>query len=600
MEHPPQVTETEGRQDPAAISALSPVSLDTAVVKDVAPISTTPPATTPDPAPVSGLKKRLQLSSNRLLSLDLLRGLAILLMITCNSQAGDETFPVLSHPEWVGFSIADSVFPSFLFITGCALPLSVRADPNPTPGSHYYRNNAFRVFKRALIIWLLGVILNLYGLAQLGVGGDEFRWPGVLHRIAFCYLIVAWMHILVLWRGRVPEQPLSFSYLFTPSVSTPNYQNTAGFDADTKVDPEQEPEASVKKQDEGQAWPWFVRVTLPYYLPVGCLVIWLICTFSVQVEGCPERAMILDPECSPQAYFDLKIFGKAHTYRHKAFDPEGALSTLTSILNVWFGWFIGCTVRKLNAQVKQLTSEFKARRQARLDAGADDAQSLVDEVLEQEMLVRIYTSHLGQWFWWGLLWILVGWLFSLGLPLSKASWTATFSVFSSGISQTVLAILFYKFDALPKIKHLEQLHRSHQAQLSGNQLSRHDIEQPLSSGANGRSNYSSALNLYFKVDHFFRHWFRRSIVVVLGSMGRNAILLYMCSELVLGSAYFIPAGPADPVTGARSNLFSEAFSHTWGALDIGGWGSFFFGLGFAALHVLLAIFLDHKKWYFKV
>ncbi|KAG0250227.1 hypothetical protein BG011_008566 [Mortierella polycephala] len=530
MEHPPQVTGTENRQDPASISALSPVSSDTAVVKDVAPVSAAPPATTSDPAPVSGIKKRLQLSSNRLLSLDLLRGLAILLMITCNSQAGDEPFPILY-----------SVFPSFLFITGCALPLSVRADPNPTPGSHYYRNNAIRVFKRALMIWLLGIILNL----PCPAGRRRRQVP----------------------LARVPEQPLSFSYLFTTSASTPSHQNTTGFDSDTKVDPEQEPETSSPKQDERQTWPWFVQVTLPYYLPVGCLVIWLICTFSVQVEGCPERAMILEPECSPQAYFDLKIFGKAHTYRHKAYDPEGALSTLTSILNVWFGWFIGCTVRTLNAQVKQLTNDFKARRQAREDTGADDAQALMDEVLEQEML---------------------------------ASWTATFAVFSAGISQTVLAILFYKFDAQPKMKRLEQLHRDHQAQRSGNQLSRHDIEQPLSTGADGRSNYSSTLNLYFKVDHFFRHWFRRSIVVVLGSMGRNAILLYMCSELVLGSAYFIPAGPVDPTTGKRGDLFSAAFDHTWGALDIGGWGALFFALGFAALHVLLAIFLDHKKWYFKV
>ncbi|KAF9952497.1 hypothetical protein BGZ65_005224 [Modicella reniformis] len=522
-------------------------------------------------------------------------------MITCNAQVGDSVFPVLSHPEWIGFSIADTVFPSFLFITGCAMPLSVRADSNPKPGSHYYRNQALRIFKRSVIIWFLGVVLNLYGLVQLHVGGDKFRWPNVLNRIGFCYLVVGWMHVLVLWRGRLPERPLSASYLFSTDARRLRSQQ-AGFATNTKRDLLTDDQYPAERDDSGP-WPWFLRVTLPYCLPAACLVIWLICTYTVQVEGCPKKAMIRDPECSPQAYFDLKIFGKAHTYRHLAFDPEGSLSTLTSILNVWLGWFIGCTVQSLNAQGKQLTSDFKARQEYGSDAG--DRELLVEQVLEQEMLVRLYTEHLNQWFWWGILWMFTGWVFSLGLPLSKPSWTATFAVLSSGVSLTMLSILFYKFDAQPRAKRLRQLHLEHQGFRSNNQLSRHyrdrdrgDVEQPGTTTV--RTNYSSVLNVYFQVDHFLRLWFRKGIVVVLGSMGRNAILMYMCSELVQGTCSLVPGGPADPITGERPDLFTSAYKQTWGALDIGGWGSLFYGIGFSALHVLLAIFLDHKKWYFKI
>ncbi|KAF9962731.1 hypothetical protein BGZ70_007939 [Mortierella alpina] len=493
--------------------------------------------------------------------------------------------------------------------TGCTLPLSVRADPNPTPGNHYYRNHALRILKRSIIIWFLGIVLNLYGLVQLHVAADQFRWPGVLNRIGFCYLVVGWMHVLVLARGRTPEKPLSISYLYALSGSS-------SLTADTHLDAKSHKTQEHQRDDAG-AWPWFVRVTLPYYLPVWCLVVWLICTYSVQVEGCPERGMVEVPECSAQAYFDLIIFGTAHTYRHLAFDPEGALSTLTSILNVWLGWFIGCTVCSLNAQVKQLTNDFKVRKETRRDD--DEGLALADQVLEQEMLVRLYASHLGYWFWLGILWTFTGWVFSLGLPLSKPSWTATFAVMSSGIAQTVLSILFYKFDAQPKFQRLEQLHLEHQAYRSNNQLSRHhhhyqkssiqgnnadDLEQSATTTTATttaqRSNYSSALHLYYTVDHFLRHWFRKAVVVVLGSMGRNAILMYMCSELVQGTCSLIPGGPADPVTGETTDLCGTAFKHTWGALDIGGWGSLFYSLGFAALHVLLAIFLDHKKWYFKV
>ncbi|KAF9136625.1 hypothetical protein BG015_003067 [Linnemannia schmuckeri] len=525
---------------------LSPISANTAVHKDAALPALPEPAhdAVAARAPrAGGLKSRLQLSANRLLSLDLLRGLAILIMITCNAQMGDNAFWILTHPAWIGITIADTVFPSFLFITGCTLPLSVRADPNPTLGNNYYRNHALRILKRSIIIWGLGIILNLYGLVQLHAPADQFRWPGVLNRIGFCYLIVGWMHLLVLAKGRKDERPLSVSYLFRSNKA-----------ADT-VDGGRRVEEEVV---EHGAWPWFVRVTLPFYLPVVCLVVWLICTYSVQVEGCPYRAMIEDPKCSPQAYFDLKIFGKDHTYRHLEFDPEGSLSTLTSILNVWFGWYIGCTVRTLNAQIKQITSDFKAHREASASSGTvvSEAQVLEDDILEQETL-------------------------------------------------TALAVLFYKFDAQPKAKRLERLHRDHQVYLSNNQLSHHHRPLPLDSehttSSTDRGNYSSALALYFKADHFLRHWFRRSVIVVLGSMGRNAILMYMCSELVQGTCSLIPGGPADPVTGEKSpDLCTSAFQHTWGALDIGGWASLFYSLGFAALHVLLAIFLDHKKWYFKV
>ncbi|KAG0310009.1 hypothetical protein BGZ99_000718 [Dissophora globulifera] len=506
------------------------------------------------------------------------------------------------HPAWIGFTIADTVFPSFLFITGCTLPLSIRADPNPTASSHYYRRHVLRVFRRSLIIWLLGVILNLYGLVQLHVKADLFRWPGVLNRIGFCYLVVGLMHILILVHGRPVEKPLSISYILR--------SQQFGFETDSKECFEkQDVDASLSKQDYGESWPWFLRVTLPYYLPIWCLIVWLICTYSVQVDGCPRRAMVHDPECSPQAYFDLLIFSRTHTYRHLAFDPEGSLSTLTSILNVWFGWFIGCTVRSLNVQVKLLTNEFQVRREAR--TGAGDQESLVEEVLEQESLVRIYMEHVGRWFWWGILWMFTGWVFSLGLPLSKPSWTATFAVLSSGVSQTVLSVLFYKFDVQPKIKRLAQLYLDNQGLHSNYHPSRHcqhnllvahtgDAEQVTTPPAGTRLNYSRALNVLVKVDYFLRDWFRRSILVVLGSMGRNAILMYMCSELLQGTCSLIPGGPADPATGEVTDLCTTAFNKTWGALDIGGWASLFYSMGFAALHVILAIFLDHKKWYFKV
>ncbi|KAF9209872.1 hypothetical protein BGZ59_009922 [Podila verticillata] len=574
---------TEAQGDLTVISTLSPTTLTHKTDHvDEHPLSLTPEEEQEAPK-VAPARKRFQLPSNRLLSLDLLRGLAIFLMITCNSQNGSEVFNILEHPEWIGFSVADCVFPSFLFISGVAIPLAMRG-PSPSephydpanPGKFFVRQ-ALRVFKRALSIMCLGYVLALYGLVQLHVGGDQFRWPGVLQRIGFCYGIVAWMHLLVLYRGRQPEKPLSIAYLL-PSTGT-------------------KPTTPPKEQGEtkpSNPWPWFAQVTLQYWLPVGCLVIWLIATYSgvkVNDEKCTEGSMIREPECSPQAYFDLKIYGTAHSYRHLNFDPEGSLSTLTSILNVWFGWFIGCTVRQFNAQIKQTRADFNLRRDASfVQEEKEEEIPLQDQVFEQEIVVRTYMSLLGEWFWWGTLWMFVGLLFSLGLPLSKPSWTATFAVFHSGLSQTVLSILFFKFDAQPQIKKLARLHKDHQGLVLG-AIAVEPVET---------QQRSTLLNVYYTVDHFFRHWFRWGINLVLGSMGRNAILLYMGAELVTGTCFLIHAGPRDPATGERPDLWTASFVYTWGKANIGGWGSLFYSLGFVFIWVCVAIFLDHKKLYFKV
>ncbi|KAF9321880.1 hypothetical protein BG003_010136 [Podila horticola] len=577
---------TENPQgDLTAISTLSPTTLTDGKDNphtDDHPLPLTPETGEEDAPRVAPVRKRFNLPSNRLLSLDLLRGLAIFLMITCNSQNGPEVFDILEHPDWIGFSVADCVFPSFLFISGVAIPLAMRG-PSPAephydplnPGKFFVRQ-ALRVFKRALTIMCLGYVLALYGLVQLKVGGDQFRWPGVLQRIGFCYGIVAWMHLLVLYRGRQPEKPTSISYLLPKKDSKP-------------VTPPKEEETKPSNP-----WPWFAQVTLQYWLPVGCLIIWLIVTYSgvkVADAKCTEGSMIREPECSPEAYFDLKIFGRGHTYRNNNFDPEGSLSTLTAILNVWFGWFIGCTVREFNAQVKQIRVDFKLRHDATAEPEKDEEEvPLLDQVLEQEMVVRTYMTLLGEWFWWGLLWMFVGLLFSLGLPLSKPSWTATFAVFHSGLSQTVLSILFFKFDAQPQLKKLARLHKDHQ----GLGLDATEPERAV------ETQRSTLLNMYYAVDHFFRHWFRWGIKLVLGSMGRNAILLYMGAELVTGTCFIIHAGPRDPETGERPDLWSSSFDYTWGKANIGGWGSLFYSLGFVFIWVFVAIVLDHKKLYFKV
>ena len=64
-------------------------------------------------------------SSNRLLSLDVLRGLAVVAMIIVNTP-GDwgHVYAPLLHASWNGWTPTDVIFPAFLFIMGMSIVAS--------------------------------------------------------------------------------------------------------------------------------------------------------------------------------------------------------------------------------------------------------------------------------------------------------------------------------------------------------------------------------------------------------------------------------------------------------------------------------------------
>jgi heparan-alpha-glucosaminide N-acetyltransferase len=64
----------------------------------------------------------------RLKSLDIFRGVAIVLMIFVNSGGGHYYW--IEHATWNGLHLADLVFPWFLFIMGTCIPLSIKSQVN--------------------------------------------------------------------------------------------------------------------------------------------------------------------------------------------------------------------------------------------------------------------------------------------------------------------------------------------------------------------------------------------------------------------------------------------------------------------------------------
>ena len=130
----------------------------------------------------------------RLISLDAFRGFTIASMVLVNNP-GDwgSIYSQLGHAEWNGWTFTDWVFPFFLFVCGVSMTFSLgrRADAGDDKGALLRQ-----LFKRAAIIFLIGLILNLIPAFDFGT----VRIPGVLQRIALCTMLAAPIVVFFVWR----------------------------------------------------------------------------------------------------------------------------------------------------------------------------------------------------------------------------------------------------------------------------------------------------------------------------------------------------------------------------------------------------------------
>ncbi len=235
------------------------------------------------PAPAASAASRAETptltpipAAERLMSLDVFRGITIASMMLVNN-AGDwrHIYTPLEHAEWNGWTFTDTVFPFFLWIVGVAMTFSFAKRVERGDNRHRL---ALHVVKRFAIIFGIGLLLNgfpYYNLAHI-------RIPGVLQRIAVCYLIAGLIFLYTKVRGQVL---------------------------------------------------WLV----------GCLTAyWLLMTL-VPVPGVGPGH--LDPENNLSAYMDRLLLPN-HLYGHtKTWDPEGTLSTLPAIATALFGILTGHLLR---------------------------------------------------------------------------------------------------------------------------------------------------------------------------------------------------------------------------------------------------------------
>lgn len=233
-------------------------------------------------------------TQNRLVSLDVFRGITIAGMVLVNNPGTwSAIYPPLEHAEWNGLTPTDLVFPFFLFIVGIAITLALgkRVEVGGINSEIY-----LKIFKRAALIFLLGLFLAAFPFYNFTKGEwfdiSTLRILGVLQRIAICYLVSALIFLHTNWK----QQAIIAGILL--------------------------------------------------------LIYWALMTL-IPVPGC-EVTTFNDKACNLAAYLDRLIITENHIWRQaKVYDPEGLLSTIPAVVTTLSGVLTGHWLkRKINDMEK--------------------------------------------------------------------------------------------------------------------------------------------------------------------------------------------------------------------------------------------------------
>lgn len=246
--------------------------------------------------------------TERLVALDVLRGLAVAGMILVVSP-GDwgQAYAQLQHASWNGATLADMVFPTFLFSVGLALGLSF---PRRMATASEQRLFWTRLFRRTVLLILLGLFVEATYVWAIAAGAPypggpglgHIRIPGILQRIGLCYGLAG-----ILLIGTARQDPNGMAQIKPLAI-------------------------------------------------VGCiatiLIGYWILLIVVPVPG--FGAGVLTPAGNLPGFVDRTLFGEPHLWplgsatgsRPATYDPEGLLSTLPATANVLFGILAAWALRR--------------------------------------------------------------------------------------------------------------------------------------------------------------------------------------------------------------------------------------------------------------
>ncbi len=371
--------------------------------------------------------------NERLISLDVFRGMTIAAMILVNNPGGSPVYWPLEHAEWNGLTPTDWIFPFFLFIVGVAIPISLGktkgGNPTGREGAVKPKGIYTKIITRSASIFVLGLSISvipffqfaatnapdwlkilvwllftaslfflllrnfkvagiLAGIAILGVVAmnlagynvvpynfETMRIFGVLQRIALCYMITSLIFLHTTWK-----QQLSIAIALL-----------LGY--------------------------WLVMVTIP-------------------VPDC-EVTTFNDKACNLAAYLDRLILTENHIWRFsKVYDPEGILSTLPAIATTISGVLTG----------RWLLSVPGAVATGALERDTNDPCDDAESPLATASGTDPRLNNVSGLFFFGVILVALGWIWNSYFPFNKSLWTSSYVVVTTGLALLVLASCFWLID----------------------------------------------------------------------------------------------------------------------------------------------------------
>jgi predicted acyltransferase len=124
------------------------------------------------------------------------------MIVVENPGTWNAIYSPLRHAGWHGWTLADLVFPFFLFIVGVAMTFSFI---KRLACGNNKKKLYLKVFRRTLILFGLGLFLNAFPFFSL----SSIRIPGVLQRIALCYFFTS----IVILEMRIKWQAITAALL---------------------------------------------------------------------------------------------------------------------------------------------------------------------------------------------------------------------------------------------------------------------------------------------------------------------------------------------------------------------------------------------------
>ncbi len=289
-----------------------------------------------------------ELGQTRLVSLDVFRGMTIAGMVLVNNPGTwGAIYAPLEHAPWHGITPTDFIFPFFLFIVGVAIPLALgkRIEEGIT------RDVYFKIISRAFLIFFIGLFMAAFPLFDFSNEGIPL-FAKIIEMFALITVVYLWLtgktkeslillgalavFLAILYFSGFPLVFTNFNNLRIPGV----LQRIAVCYLITSL--------------------IFLHTNWKQLAIIGVALLFFYWLFMMigPVPGC-DLTTIDDKACNIAAYLDRTVFGLNHIWKQaKVYDPEGLLSTIPAIVTTISGVLTGLWLKTKRSDLEKVSGLF--------------------------------------------------------------------------------------------------------------------------------------------------------------------------------------------------------------------------------------------------